>query len=93
MIEEILRQFEPFKYQAVILTKLDETLRVGNIISVLSTLGKPISYLADGQSVPQDIEVASVLRLLMNLEGFHPSRERLEARFGKRQKINEAYWS
>jgi len=92
-VEEILKQFEPFKYQAVILTKLDETLRVGNIISVLSALGKPISYVADGQSVPQDIEVASVMRLLMNLEGFHPNRERLEARFGKRQKINEAYWS
>jgi flagellar biosynthesis protein FlhF len=92
-VEEILKQFEPFKYQAVILTKLDETLRIGNIISVLAALGKPISYLADGQSVPQDIEVASVLRLLMNLEGFHPNRERLEARFGKRQKINEAYWS
>jgi flagellar biosynthesis protein FlhF len=92
-VEEILKQFEPFKYQAVILTKLDETLRIGNIISVLAALGKPISYLADGQSVPQDIEAASVLRLLMNLEGFHPNRERLETRFGKRQKINEAYWS
>jgi flagellar biosynthesis protein FlhF len=92
-VQEILQQFEPFKYRAVILTKLDETLRIGNIISVLAAGGKPISYIADGQSVPQDIEPASVLRLLMNLEGFHCNRERMEKLFGKRMKINEAYWS
>lgn len=92
-VEEILKTFEPFKYKAVILTKLDETLRIGNILSVLSASGKPISYIADGQSVPQDIEHASALRLLMNLDGFHINRERLEKRFGARAKISNAYWS
>ena len=92
-VEEILKTFEPFKYRAVILTKLDETLRIGNIISVLAASRKPISYIADGQSVPQDIEQASVIRLLMNLEGFHINRERLEKRFGERAKISDAYWS
>jgi len=92
-VEEILKTFEPFKYKAVILTKLDETLRIGNILSVLAASRKPISYIADGQSVPQDIEQASVLRLLMNLDGFHLNRERLEKRFGERAKISEAYWS
>jgi flagellar biosynthesis protein FlhF len=92
-VEEILKIFEPFKYKAVILTKLDETLRIGNVLSVLSASRKPISYIADGQSVPQDIEEASVLRLLMNLEGFHINRERLEKKFGERAKISEAYWS
>jgi flagellar biosynthesis protein FlhF len=92
-VEEILKQFEPFRYSAVILTKLDETLRIGNILGVLSTLNKPISFLADGQSVPQDIEKASVLRLLMNLEGFQVNRERLEKLFGTREKISDANWS
>jgi flagellar biosynthesis protein FlhF len=92
-VEEILKTFEPFKYKAVILTKLDETLRVGNIISVLAASRKPISYIADGQSVPQDIEQASVLRLLMNLDGFHINRERLQKIFGERMKISDAYWS
>ena len=92
-VEEILKTFEPFKYRAVILTKLDETLRVGNILSVLAALAKPVSYIADGQSVPQDIERASVLRLLMNLEGFQCPRERLEKKFGKREKIADALWS
>jgi flagellar biosynthesis protein FlhF len=92
-VEEILKTFEPFRYKAVVLTKLDETLRIGNIISVLAGLGKPVSYIADGQSVPQDIERASVLRLLMNLEGFQCPRERLEKIFGKREKISDALWS
>ena len=92
-VEEILKTFEPFKYRAVILTKIDETLRIGNIISVLAASRKPISYIADGQSVPQDIEQASILRLLMNLDGFHINRERLEKRFGERVKINAAFWS
>jgi flagellar biosynthesis protein FlhF len=92
-VEEILKTFEPFKYKAVILTKLDETLRIGNILSVLAACRKEISYIADGQSVPQDIEQASVLRLLMNLDGFHINRERLEKRFGERIKISDTYWS
>ena len=41
-MKEIVRQFEPFNYKAVILTKLDETLRIGNIISVLTEKNKPI---------------------------------------------------
>jgi flagellar biosynthesis protein FlhF len=56
-------------------------------------LGKSVSYIADGQSVPQDIERASVLRLLMNLEGFQCPRDRLEKIFGKREKISDATWS
>ncbi len=92
-VEEILKSYEPFKYKAVILTKIDETLRIGNIISVLAASRKPISYIADGQAVPQDIEQSSVMRLLMNLEGFHCNRERLEKRFGERLKIAKAFWS
>jgi flagellar biosynthesis protein FlhF len=79
--EEILRQFEPFGYRAVVLTKLDETMRIGNIISCLSRHRKPIAYLCDGQGVPQDIQEAGVVRLLMNMEGFRLDREALESRF------------
>ncbi|HTP58844.1 MAG TPA: flagellar biosynthesis protein FlhF [Spirochaetia bacterium] len=79
--EEILRQFEPFGYRAVVLTKLDETMRIGNIISCLSRHRKPVAYLCDGQGVPQDIQEAGVVRLLMNMEGFRVDREALESRF------------
>ncbi|MEI6874494.1 MAG: flagellar biosynthesis protein FlhF [Spirochaetota bacterium] len=78
---EILRQFEPFAYRAVVLTKLDETDRIGNAISVLAEKRKALSYMTTGQKVPQDIERASQPRLLMRLEGFKPDRRRLEERY------------
>jgi len=80
-IKEILQQFEPFKYQSIVLTKLDETMRIGNILSVLADRRKPISYITDGQAVPADIEKASILRLLMTLEGFKIDKNNLEKRY------------
>jgi flagellar biosynthesis protein FlhF len=80
-IREILRQFAPFNYQAVVITKLDETMRVGNVISALFADGKPISYITDGQGVEQNIHRAGVVRLLLNLEGFLINREAIEERF------------
>ncbi|MDR2210286.1 MAG: flagellar biosynthesis protein FlhF [Spirochaetaceae bacterium] len=81
-IKEILRQFEPFKYRAVIITKLDETTGTGNVISALAEEGKSISFITTGQTVPPDIERASVLSLLRNLEGFTVDTDVLAERFG-----------
>lgn len=73
-IKEISQQFETFKYKSIVLTKLDETMRVGNVISALHDRGKSISYITDGQMVPHDIQPASEMRLLLNLEGFNVDR-------------------
>ena len=81
-IGEILQQFEPFHFEAIALTKLDETMRIGNMISVLSAKNKGIAYITDGQVVPQDIEVASVSRILMHLDGFIVDQEHIEALYG-----------
>jgi len=80
-IEEIMRQFEPFNYRSVILTKMDETDRIGNVISALAEKGKSVSYITDGQTVPVDIRRASVVRFLTSLEGFKINREKIENRF------------
>jgi len=85
-IEEVLRQYEPFGYRAVVLTKLDETRRVGAVVAALARHGKPIAWLCDGQGVPQDIAEATVPRLLMNMEGFRIDRGAVEARHGARGK-------
>lgn len=91
--EDIMRHFEPFNYKSVILTKLDETSRIGNIISVLAKKRRSITYISDGQSVPQDLEDASVIRFLMNLDGFRVNREYLETRYGKRELSLKGIWS
>ena len=80
-IKEILQQFEPFKYRSAIITKLDETIRIGNVISALSEKSKPLSYITNGQKVPQHIQRASVVSFLVNLEGFRINRVKVEEKF------------
>ncbi|MDR2597176.1 MAG: flagellar biosynthesis protein FlhF [Treponema sp.] len=80
-IEDIMRQFEPFNYKSVIITKMDETDRIGSVISAAAEKRKSISFITDGQTVPVDIRKASVVRFLTNLDGFKVDREKLEKRF------------
>jgi len=80
-IINILQQFEPFNYKSVILSKMDETEHIGNIISALSEKRKSVSYITEGQKVPEDIRRASVVRFLINLDGFKINREKAENRF------------
>uniref|UniRef100_A0A7C3IIA2 Flagellar biosynthesis protein FlhF n=1 Tax=Gracilinema caldarium TaxID=215591 RepID=A0A7C3IIA2_9SPIR len=80
-IKEIMQQYEPFNYRSIIVTKLDETSRVGNIVSALAERGKTVSFITNGQRVPQDIERATAVRFLINLEGFRINRQRIEEKF------------
>ncbi|MDR2758458.1 MAG: AAA family ATPase [Spirochaetaceae bacterium] len=80
-MREIFQQFEPFNYRSVIITKLDETIRVGNVLSALADKGKFISYITDGQHVPDDMHKAGVIPFLINLEEFKINRDRIEKRF------------
>ncbi|GHV78211.1 flagellar biosynthesis protein FlhF [Spirochaetia bacterium] len=82
-VREILRQFTPFNYRSVVVTKLDETSRVGNVISALFADGKPVSYITNGQGVEEYIHRAGVVRFLINLEGFRIDRDAIEKQFGE----------
>jgi len=48
----------------ILFTKLDEAVSYGNILNIKVLTGKPLSYFAIGQSVPDDIEVAEKERIL-----------------------------
>lgn len=69
-IEDIIRNFEIFNYRSIILTKIDETYRIGNIISILKQQARKLAYITTGQTVPHDIVPASRLVMMKNLEGF-----------------------
>lgn len=77
---DILRQFEPFNYQAVVVTKMDETSSVGGILSALGERQKSVSFVTDGQSVPQDIERARKEIFLGRLRDLPAAREYAQAR-------------
>jgi flagellar biosynthesis protein FlhF len=74
---EIFQQFEPFRYEALVLTKLDETMHIGSLLSALDERNKPIVYITDGQVVPQDIAEATVVDLLMHIDGFRVNQEQV----------------
>ncbi len=80
-LREIMKQYEIFGYESVIITKLDETDCVGNLLSVLNEKNKSDAFITTGQKVPHDIEKATVLRLLMQLKGFKINREHIEEKF------------
>ncbi|MDR1286823.1 MAG: flagellar biosynthesis protein FlhF [Treponema sp.] len=80
-MKDIMRRFAPFNYRSVIVTKLDETTRAGNVLSALAEMDKPVSYITDGQSVEKHIHRAGAVRFLVNLEGFRVNRNRIEERF------------
>jgi len=79
-LRDIMKQFESFDYRSVVLTKLDETSRIGNLISVFATAEVPFSYLTDGQSVPVDISVASPARIMERVKGLDYDRSLMAER-------------
>jgi flagellar biosynthesis protein FlhF len=56
---------------AMIVTKLDEATGLGNLLSVVRGCGLPISYVTDGQNVPDDIKVAQKSALAQQILGFN----------------------
>ena len=63
------KQFTPVKPTQLVLTKLDEATGLGNLLPVLRSSRLPLSYLTNGQNVPDDIEVADPARLARMILG------------------------
>ena len=51
----IIKAFAVFDPQATILTKLDEAVTIGSAISSIIEHNLPLSFITDGQQVPEDI--------------------------------------
>ncbi len=60
---DIIENFEIASPDKLVFTKLDETTKFGGILDVLISSGKPISYLTNGQNVPDDIERADPMKI------------------------------
>lgn len=68
-IREIYEHFSFINVESVIVTKFDETRRVGDLIAFLTERHLPVSYLSTGQRVPDDLEPASKERILEQFLG------------------------
>jgi flagellar biosynthesis protein FlhF len=64
VLSRMVDAFEILRPRHLLFTKLDETGSYGPIFSEAARTGKPLSFFATGQRIPEDLEAASPQRVL-----------------------------
>lgn len=75
-MDEVVRRFGAANLQGLVLSKLDETGRFGNALSVAVDHALPITWVTDGQDVPEDLHRASAANLVLRLEDLRRAADR-----------------
>lgn len=68
VMQESVQQFKRIGLSGCIFTKLDESLSLGEVINVAIQNALPVSYLTNGQRVPEDICIADAATLVKDAE-------------------------
>lgn len=63
-IKEMIKAYDFLKDYKLIFTKLDEASTFGTIINTAMFIQKPLSYITTGQSVPDDIEILDLDKIV-----------------------------
>jgi len=88
-IEETVKRYAPANPACCVLTKLDEAASLGGALSALIRARLPVSYVSEGQRVPEDLRPARALELvsaavrLAKASGAAADEDLLRRRFGK----------
>ena len=86
--DDVIRSFRQADLHGCMLTKVDEAVSLGEVLSVLIQHKLPIAYVSDGQKVPDNLHTARGKLLvreavkLMQAERTKPSEEELAYTFG-----------
>jgi flagellar biosynthesis protein FlhF len=64
VLQDAYEQFSRIELSGAVLTKLDESLCIGDALSVCMQNQLPISYVTNGQRVPEDLAVANAQQLV-----------------------------
>ncbi|NUS37613.1 MAG: flagellar biosynthesis protein FlhF [Lysobacter sp.] len=67
-LAEVARRYRPASPEGVVLTKTDETGRLGAALSMLVRQNLSLAYTTCGQQVPGDLDAADPTRLVQSLE-------------------------
>ncbi len=70
-LEQTSQRFAAVGTTALLLTKLDEATTLGSVLPLIYSSKLPLSYLTNGQNVPDDIETADprrMARLVLDME-------------------------
>ena len=88
-LEEAVKRFAPANPCCCLLTKVDEAASLGGALSVLIRSRIPVSYVSEGQRIPEDLRPARALELVSNAvrlakaTGAAADEDLLRRRFGK----------
>jgi flagellar biosynthesis protein FlhF len=63
VLYETIEKFKYIGFSSIIFTKIDETSSVGSLLTIIKKYDVPISFITTGQTVPDDIEIATKERL------------------------------
>ena len=74
-IEDTISRFAPVAPAGVVLTKLDETARLGAALSAIIQRELPLQWITDGQRIPEDLHLASRANLVLRLGQLRRSHE------------------
>ncbi|MEM7167122.1 MAG: hypothetical protein AAF581_16795 [Planctomycetota bacterium] len=66
---DVVENFGAMEFNRILITKMDEAPRGGALYDLMQVARVPLSYLTCGQEVPDDIQAASVDRVLRHLLG------------------------
>ena len=72
-LERTVAAYRQTMLSALVITRLDETVSLGEAVELSVRHKLPIVYTTDGPEIPEDIEVASAAGLLRSLEQFSQS--------------------
>ncbi|MEH6823985.1 MAG: flagellar biosynthesis protein FlhF [Motiliproteus sp.] len=64
VLQAACEYFKPIGLNGAVLSKIDESLSLGEVISTVIEQRLPVAYLADGQKIPDNIEVAKAKSLV-----------------------------
>jgi len=64
VIEDAMKVFSAFDPRALMLTRLDEAASLGGVLSQLAVSGLPVSYVAGGPRIPEDLAPARAHQLV-----------------------------
>ena len=90
VLQETMAAFARVPLSGAILTKVDETTRLGAMLSAAHEQALPLAYICNGQRVPEDLQAARVDTLIQlaeefaGLYGAAPVNDALALTFGKR---------
>lgn len=68
-MESIIKSYEFIDDYNLIFTKVDEASSLGNILNAKFLSSMPLSYITTGQSVPDDIELADIDKIVNSFVG------------------------